>query len=138
MKAMINVCKGCTDRYRIITEDKITDCHDHCRKYQEAKEEYEAKRDAFKKSHIQRQGVFQHGNRPENQEREEVQRKLLGMMDNYDAWVNHCYRQETYLERLPKCCVCGEPIQQEMAVKIGSDWYCDACLDDFREIVEGE
>ena len=37
------------------------------------------------------------------------------------------------LKDLPVCANCGEPIQQESAVKIGDKWYCDACLDDARE-----
>lgn len=37
------------------------------------------------------------------------------------------------LERLPKCTVCCEPIQQEDAVCINGDYYCDNCLDNMRE-----
>ena len=40
--------------------------------------------------------------------------------------------QEEKLERLPKCTECGEHIQQERAVCINGDWYCDKCLDDIR------
>ena len=44
--------------------------------------------------------------------------------------------QERKLNRLPKCWCCDEPIQQERAVRIGGAWYCDDCLNDFREDVE--
>ena len=41
------------------------------------------------------------------------------------------------LERLPLCCCCDEPIQQEDAVCINDEWFCDSCLADyFRKPVE--
>lgn len=41
------------------------------------------------------------------------------------------------LERLPVCCCCEEPIQQEDAVCINDEWFCDSCLTDyFRRRVE--
>lgn len=43
---------------------------------------------------------------------------------------------EDTLENLPICCECGEAIQQDTAVKIGSDWYCDECLSSFRKSVD--
>jgi formylmethanofuran dehydrogenase subunit E len=36
------------------------------------------------------------------------------------------------LQRLPKCTECGEPIQQEDAVCINGEYYCDHCLKDLR------
>lgn len=47
--------------------------------------------------------------------------------ERYDA------EQENELQRLPVCCECGNPIQQEKAVRINGDWYCDECLDEMRE-----
>ena len=41
--------------------------------------------------------------------------------------------QESWLDRLPKCAECGEPIQQEFAVRINGEWLCDNCLDANRE-----
>ena len=46
--------------------------------------------------------------------------------------------QARKLERLPKCRICGEPIQQERAVKLWGEWICDKCLDDYREYVPDE
>lgn len=41
--------------------------------------------------------------------------------------------QEEQLARLPKCVCCGEAIQQDTAVHLNGDWYCDDCLDAYRE-----
>lgn len=58
------------------------------------------------------------------------------MIDNYDLFVAHDLEQESRLRRLPVCCICEEHIQQESAIKIKGDWYCDNCIDDMREEVE--
>lgn len=42
------------------------------------------------------------------------------------------YLNAKRLARLPVCKRCGDPIDQEDAVCIGEDWYCDNCLDDMR------
>lgn len=49
MNAQINVCKECPNRYRIITEDMISDCHDHCERYREAKVKHQEMKDAKSK-----------------------------------------------------------------------------------------
>lgn len=48
----------------------------------------------------------------------------------------HDAEQQKYLDKLPVCCGCGEPIQQAYAVCIDGDWYCDDCLDDMRQRIE--
>ena len=35
----IGVCRECQDRKRIVTEEEIYDCHEHCQKYKEAVEQ---------------------------------------------------------------------------------------------------
>ena len=50
--------------------------------------------------------------------------------ERYDA------KQQKKLDRLPKCCSCKEPIQQEKAVHMDGHWYCDECLDNMREDTE--
>ncbi len=60
---------------------------------------------------------------------------FMNIPDNYDLWERHDAEQNRWLERLPKCSICGEPIQQDMAVCIHGDWYCDDCLDDMRKEV---
>lgn len=38
--------------------------------------------------------------------------------------------------RLPKCALCGEPMDQEYGVRYSGQWLCDICLDDMREPIE--
>lgn len=59
----------------------------------------------------------------------------MSVPDNYDLWERHDEEQERRLESLPECAECGEPIQQEFAVCIHGDWYCDCCIKDFRKEV---
>lgn len=51
-------------------------------------------------------------------------------IDDFERWDDE---QSRMLERLPKCERCGEPIQQESAVRIDNDYYCDECLAEMRE-----
>lgn len=55
--------------------------------------------------------------------------------DPVKDFLRHDRERERRLLRLPKCCECGEHIQQERAVCINDFWYCDECLDDFREVI---
>ena len=55
------------------------------------------------------------------------------MIDNYDLWEAHDNEQEAWLETLPVCKCCGHPIQQEEAVCIDGDWYCEYCEDEAWE-----
>ena len=51
----------------------------------------------------------------------------------------HDAEQEAKLEKLPCCCECGEPIQEEKAVQLPSgDWYCKHCEDKAWEIIRDE
>ena len=58
------------------------------------------------------------------------------MVDNYDIWDAHDREMERKLENLPLCECCGNPIQQDTAVRINGDCYCDDCLDEMREDTE--
>lgn len=61
----------------------------------------------------------------------------MSIPDNLDLFDRYDREQETALSRLPECCHCDQPIQQEMAVRIGGKWYCDSCLNIyFREVVD--
>lgn len=51
---------------------------------------------------------------------------------DYDAWDAE---QERRLARLPRCVDCGEPIQDEMPFHFHGDWYCESCMDSYREAV---
>lgn len=54
----------------------------------------------------------------------------VGDFERYSA------HQEALLLRLPVCACCMEPIQQERAVCMEGDWYCDRCLDDKRKFTD--
>jgi hypothetical protein len=45
------------------------------------------------------------------------------LLDDYEA------EQQRELDRLPICCCCDEPIQQDTAICIDDEWLCDSCLD---------
>ena len=45
--------------------------------------------------------------------------------DNYDLWEAHDREQEAKLQELPVCKCCGFAIQQEKAICIEGDWYCE-------------
>ena len=57
------------------------------------------------------------------------------MMDNYEMWERHDAEQERQLQKLPKCILCGEPIQQDFAVHLFGGYICDTCLEDARREV---
>ena len=65
--------------------------------------------------------------------------KIPNIPDNYDMWAAYDARQSRLLERLPKCCNCGETIQEERAVRIDHQGYCSDCIEnDFTYPVEPE
>lgn len=57
-------------------------------------------------------------------------------IDNYDLWAAHDSHQERLLKRLPECCLCGQHIQQDSAVYMYGEWYCDNCLDENRKGID--
>lgn len=58
------------------------------------------------------------------------------MMDVYDLWQAREFEQDRWLERLPKCFHCGEPVQQEMAVNLRDyGWLCEECIKNNTEEV---
>lgn len=53
---------------------------------------------------------------------------------DFEAWDAE---QNEKLAQLPVCVDCGEHIQQETAVFLGGEWYCDSCIDSYRrDVVE--
>lgn len=58
------------------------------------------------------------------------------MIDNYDLWKMHDEKQQRALDELPLCVWCEQPIQQETAVCINDEFYCDDCLRDLRRVVD--
>lgn len=49
--------------------------------------------------------------------------------------ATHDWETQRWLDSLPKCERCDEPIQQEKAVCIDGKYYCDECLDELRESI---
>lgn len=45
----------------------------------------------------------------------------------HDFFVDDREKQE-WLNGRPVCAACGEPIQQEDAVYLNGEWYCDDCI----------
>ena len=64
------------------------------------------------------------------------ERGLNTVIDNYYLFAMHNEMKEARLRRMPVCCECKDHIQQENAVRINGDWYCDNCLEDMREEIE--
>lgn len=55
----------------------------------------------------------------------------MNIPDNIDIFNQYDAYQERKLSRLPKCWCCEQPIQQERAVRIDGNWYCDSCIADY-------
>lgn len=54
--------------------------------------------------------------------------------DNYDAFERYADQQERTLDKLPKCCYCGEAIQDECLIDIDGELYHEDCFNDnFRK-----
>lgn len=60
---------------------------------------------------------------------------MFDIPDAYDLWEARDAEQSRWLERLPRCFHCGEPIQQEEAVCLNGAWLCDQCIKNNMEEV---
>lgn len=60
---------------------------------------------------------------------------MFEIPDAYDLWEARDREHSRWLERLPKCCCCQEPIQQEMAFCLDDHWVCDDCIKNHMEEV---
>ena len=58
------------------------------------------------------------------------------LKDNSDLYMEHEAEQEKWLESLPKCSICGEPVQQERALYLNGGYICDGCIEYFTVSVE--
>lgn len=56
--------------------------------------------------------------------------------DSYDMWEHREIELELQRVRRPVCEDCGEHIQDETAFLINGCWFCEKCMDNYREIVE--
>ena len=60
----------------------------------------------------------------------------MNIPDSYDMWEAHDIAMERRRARRPVCEECGEHIQEETAFLIRGEWFCEKCMDNFRELVE--
>lgn len=51
-------------------------------------------------------------------------------------FANYDYAKEKALAMRPKCMMCGEHIQDDMAYVINGALICEKCMDDFKVNVE--
>ena len=59
------------------------------------------------------------------------------MEDNYSRWEHHDAEQERWLDKLPVCCLCNQPIQNERLFDIEGNLYHEECAEDeFRKWTE--
>ena len=59
------------------------------------------------------------------------------MEDNYSRWEHHDAEQERWLDNLPECCLCNQPIQNERLFDIEGNLYHEECAEDeFRKWTE--
>jgi formylmethanofuran dehydrogenase subunit E len=47
----------------------------------------------------------------------------------------HDREQARWLDSLPKCSICKNPIQQELAFEKNGFWICDECFEDNKRMV---
>lgn len=43
-------------------------------------------------------------------------------------FLRHDAEQQAWLDKLPKCSECGQPIQDDEAYYINDEWICQECL----------
>ena len=60
------------------------------------------------------------------------------MIDNYDLFVAHDRKQAEWLEKLPVCDKCKNPIQQEKAVYYNDQWICEDCEEEFWKDIRAD
>ena len=60
----------------------------------------------------------------------------MNVPDNYDAFCWHEAKQERWLEKLPKCSECSEPIQDEECYELNGELYCNKCMNSHSVFTE--
>lgn len=59
------------------------------------------------------------------------------IQDNYDRFEQHEAEQQAYLDKLPRCSECDEPITDEYCYEINGEYICEECLErNYRKSVE--
>lgn len=60
---------------------------------------------------------------------------VLRTEDPVADFLRHDEEQNRWLESLPECEDCGEPIQDEEAYYINGGWICLDCMDSYKRDV---
>lgn len=59
------------------------------------------------------------------------------MKDMLDFLEAHDREQQKRLKKLPVCCYCNDPIEDDFYYEINGEYFCESCLDmHFRKAVE--
>lgn len=58
--------------------------------------------------------------------------------DPIQDFLNHDARQQAYLDKLPKCENCGQPIQNEHYYVINDENICPECLEKHFKVANEE
>lgn len=51
-------------------------------------------------------------------------------------FLEHDRQAETWLNSRPVCSICGEHIQEDIALRIDGEWICDKCAEEHREWID--
>lgn len=51
-------------------------------------------------------------------------------------YLRHEIEAEQWLERRPECSICGNHIQEEIALKLDGEWICDKCVSENRQWID--
>ncbi len=51
-------------------------------------------------------------------------------------FLRHDAERQSRQRRRPKCCDCGEHIQDEQAYFIDGNWYCEACMNEYKQTID--
>lgn len=54
--------------------------------------------------------------------------------DNYDAFSACEAKRERWLDKLPRCSECDEPIQEDYCYEINGEYICEHCMNDNHKV----
>ena len=58
------------------------------------------------------------------------------MFDNLDMFYRHQRELDEAEGRRPHCCICGEPIWQDRALRLEDGLMCDSCIEEHQEWID--
>lgn len=51
-------------------------------------------------------------------------------------YLHHEYEAEKWLQSRPECSICGNHIQEDIALKLDGEWICDRCVSENRQWID--